>query len=104
MELRQLRYLCAIAREGSFTRAAETLFVSQSALSQQIQSLEQEVGAPLLDRARRGVRLTAAGDILHHHAQRVLRELAQARVALDNWKAYNAVICGSVWCRRSMPI
>ncbi|MDX2163383.1 MAG: transcriptional regulator CynR [bacterium] len=84
MELRQLRYLCAVARENHFTRAAETLFVTQSALSQQIQSLEQEVGVSLLDRSKRGVRLTAAGEVLVHHAQRVLHELELARVALDD--------------------
>lgn len=84
MELRQLRYLCAVAREGHFTRAAESLFLTQSALSQQIQSLEAEVGTPLLDRSKRGARLTAAGEVLVFHAQRMLRELELARVALDD--------------------
>ncbi len=83
MELRHLRYLLAIAEEANFTRAAEKLFVSQSALSQQIQALEQEVGTVLLDRSKRGVRLTAAGVVLQHHAQRVLRELDQASVAMQ---------------------
>jgi LysR family transcriptional regulator, cyn operon transcriptional activator len=84
MELRQLRYLCAVARESHFTRAAETLYVTQSALSQQIQQLEQEVGVALIDRSRKGARLTAAGEVLTHHAQRVLHELELARVALDD--------------------
>lgn len=83
MELRQLRYLLAIAEEANFTRASEKVFVSQSALSQQIQALEQEVGTVLLDRSKRGVRLTAAGEILHHHAQRIFLELEQAKVALQ---------------------
>ncbi len=83
MELRQLRYLLAIVEDANFTRAAERVFVSQSALSQQIQALEQEVGATLLDRSKRGVRLTAAGEVLHHHAQRVLQELEQAQVAIQ---------------------
>lgn len=83
MELRQLRYLIAVVQEANFTRAAEQVFVTQSALSQQIQALEQEVGAVLLERSRRGVRLTAAGEILVHHAQRIFLELEQARVALE---------------------
>ncbi len=82
MELRQLRYLMAVANTGNFTRAAETLYVTQSALSQQIQSLEQEVGTVLLDRSKRGTRLTAAGEILMQHASRALHELEQASLAL----------------------
>ena len=61
MNLRQLRYLLAIADEGSFTRAAEQLLVAQPSLSQQIKSLEQELGGALLERLPKGVRLTAAG-------------------------------------------
>lgn len=83
MELRQLRYLLAIAEEGNFTRAAEKVFVSQSALSQQIQLLEQEIGAPVLSRGKRGVHLTAAGEVLQRHALRVFHELEQARVVID---------------------
>lgn len=83
MEFRQLRYLATIAEEANFTRASEKLFVSQSALSQQIQALEQEVGTLLLDRSKRGVRLTAAGEILYHHARRIFVELEQAQTALQ---------------------
>lgn len=83
MELRQLQYLVEIAKEANFTRASEKVFVSQSALSQQIQALEQEVGTVLLDRSRRGVRLTAAGEILYRHAQRIFLELGQAETAIQ---------------------
>jgi len=83
MELRQLRYLLAVAEEGNFTRAAANVFVSQSALSQQIQALETEVGAVLLNRSKRGVHLTAAGEILAQHALRVMHELEQAEVAMQ---------------------
>ena len=83
MEIRQLRYLMAIAEEANFTRAAEKVFVSQSALSQQIQVLEQEVGTVLLDRSKRGVRLTSAGEILFRHAERIMLELEQAQVAIQ---------------------
>lgn len=82
MELRQLRYLLAIAEEGNFTRAAEKVFVSQSALSQQIQTLEQELETILLERSRKGIRLTPAGQILCDHAWRVVHEIEQAQVAI----------------------
>src|SRR5881394_3084112 len=61
MNLRQLQYLVAIADEGSFSRAAERLFVAQPSLSQQIKSLERELGGQLLERLPSGVRLTGAG-------------------------------------------
>jgi DNA-binding transcriptional LysR family regulator len=62
VNLRQLQYFLAIADEGSFTRAAQRLLVAQPSLSQQIKSLEQELGGPLLERLPTGVRLTAAGN------------------------------------------
>ena len=83
MELRHLQYLLTVAEEGSFTRAARKLFVSQPALSQQIRQLEEELGSTLLDRVGRGVRLTAAGEIFIQHARRVFTELDEARVALQ---------------------
>src|SRR5215469_1960826 len=61
MELRHLRYFIAVAEELSFTRAATALHVAQSAVSAQIQLLEQDVGVPLLERSSRRVELTAAG-------------------------------------------
>jgi DNA-binding transcriptional LysR family regulator len=61
MNLRQLEYFVAIADEGSFTRAAERLLVAQPSLSQQMKSLERELGGQLLERLPIGVRLTAAG-------------------------------------------
>jgi DNA-binding transcriptional LysR family regulator len=64
LQLRHLRYLVAVAEAGTFTRAAEQLFIAQPTLSQQIARLEQLVGAPLLVRGRDGVRLTTAGAVL----------------------------------------
>ncbi|HWH10338.1 MAG TPA: LysR family transcriptional regulator [Solirubrobacteraceae bacterium] len=82
MELRQLEYFVAVARHGQFTRAADALWVTQPALSQQIRRLEAELGVVLLRRTSRGVRLTAAGEDLFAHAQVVLGELARAREAI----------------------
>ena len=70
MELRDLRTLVTVVRTGSFTAAAAQLGYTQSAVSQQVQSLEQEVGRPLLE--RRPVRPTAAGARLIEHANRIL--------------------------------
>ena len=61
MELHQLRYFCAVAETGSFSRAAEQSHVSQPSLSQQIMKLEDELGARLFDRLGRSVRLTEQG-------------------------------------------
>ena len=72
LELRHLRYFAAVADAGTFTHAAERLFVSQPTLSQQIRRLEQIVGTPLLNRRRDGVRLTAAGTALLETARDVL--------------------------------
>jgi len=72
IELRHLRYFVALADAGSFTRAAERVFIAQPTLSQQIGRLEQLVGTPLLHRGRDGVRLTAAGAALLDGARDVL--------------------------------
>jgi len=79
MELHQLRYFCAVAESGSFSRAAEQSHVSQPSLSQQILKLEDELGARLFDRLGRSVRLTEVGKTFLPRARAVLRELEAAR-------------------------
>lgn len=79
MELHQLRYFCAVAETGSFSRAAEQSHVSQPSLSQQILKLEDELGARLFDRLGRSVRLTDLGKAFLPRARAVLRELEAAR-------------------------
>jgi DNA-binding transcriptional LysR family regulator len=83
MELRQLQYFVAVARHGQFTAAAEELWLTQSALSQQVRRLEAEVGVALLHRSSRGVVPTAAGEELLVHAETLLAEAARARATLD---------------------
>jgi DNA-binding transcriptional LysR family regulator len=72
MELRQLRYVVAVAEEGNFTRAAARAHVAQPAVSQQIALVERELGAPLFERSPRGVALTPAGAAFLPHAQAAL--------------------------------
>lgn len=80
MELKELRTLVAIAQTGSFTAAAAQLGYTQSAVSQQIRSLELEVGRPLLE--RRPLRPTPAGARLIEHAHRILMRVDVARAEL----------------------
>lgn len=72
MEMHQLRYFVAVARTGSFSRAAEQCFVSQPSLSQQIQKLERGLGQRLFDRLGRRAALTDAGRLLLERAQAIL--------------------------------
>src|SRR5580658_10386930 len=72
LELRHLRYFVALADEGSFTHAAEQIFIAQPTLSQQIRRLEEIIGTPLLQRRREGLRLTKAGRVLLEEARVVL--------------------------------
>jgi DNA-binding transcriptional LysR family regulator len=78
MELRHLRYFKAVADELNFTRAANGLRVAQSAVSSQIQDLEDELGVVLLERSRRRVRLTAAGQAFVEATERILRSVEDA--------------------------
>src|SRR5215218_10403529 len=82
MELRQLRYLVALADERHFTRAAAREHIAQPALSQQIRRLEAEVGLALVERTTRRVAMTAAGELLVARARRILAEVDDAQAEL----------------------
>lgn len=79
MEIHQLRYFCAVAETGSFTRAAEREQVAQPSLSQQVIKLEEELGVRLFDRLGRTVRLTDLGQIFLPRARVILNELKAAK-------------------------
>jgi LysR family transcriptional regulator, nitrogen assimilation regulatory protein len=82
MQFRQLRYFVKIVDAGSFSRAASVVHVAQPALSQQIAELEERLGVMLLQRSARGVRPTAAGEILYREASAILHQLDQLPSAI----------------------
>lgn len=83
MEIHQLRYVVAVAEEGSFSHAAEREHVAQPSLSQQIQKLEAELDQQLFDRLPRSVVLTEAGRCLLDYARKILAGIADARRCVD---------------------
>ena len=78
LDLKRLRVLGEVARQSSFSAAAEALYLSQSAVSQQVATLEREVGMPLLERTRNGPKLNEAGKTLVRHAEAALARLEEA--------------------------
>jgi DNA-binding transcriptional LysR family regulator len=84
MELRQLEYLAAVVSHGSFGRAAQAIYVTQSALSQQISRLEDELGLTLLHRGPKGVEPTPAGLEFLDHARAILGRVSEARAMVDD--------------------
>jgi DNA-binding transcriptional LysR family regulator len=83
LEVRRLRVLLEVARQGSFTAAARTLSYTPSAVSQQIAALEREAGTTLVERGPRGVLLTEPGRILAREADEILGRLAAAELELQ---------------------
>ena len=79
MDIRQLQYLAALAREKHFTRAAQACNVTQPTLSGRIRQLEQELGVPIVERGQRYIGLTAEGE----------RVLKWTHLILDNWQSLN---------------
>jgi LysR family hydrogen peroxide-inducible transcriptional activator len=93
VEIHQLKYVCAIADTGSFSRAAERCHIAQPSLSQQVLKLEEDLGAKLFDRLGRSIRLTEAGRAFVHHARSILAQMDAARSSVAD---KNADFRGSV--------
>ena len=82
MELRQFKYYLAIVDAGSLSRAAQHLYVAQSALSKQLAELEAELGVRLLVRSRSGVATTEAGKVFYEYAQGITKQIGDAQAAV----------------------
>jgi len=83
LNVNRMRMLREVAARGSIVAAAQALYMSPSAVSQQMATLEREAGVPLLERVGRGVRLTSAGERLVEYANRVLAVLEEAQADVD---------------------
>ena len=80
MNLRHLEHWLALAETGSFSRAAEKLHITQSALSRSIQALEEELGGPLVDRIGKRNELTPLGHAVLERARRIVHEAAELKL------------------------
>jgi len=98
MQIHQLRYFCAIARTGSFTRAAEQEHLAQPSLSQQVRKLEDELGTRLFDRLGRSVRLTSFGETFLPRAEAILRQVEDAKHEIEEMAGVERgkVVIGSI--------
>ncbi len=111
MDWDKLRVFHAAAAAGSFTHAADTLHLSQSAISRQVSALEQEVGVPLFHRHARGLVLTEQGEMLYRTAHEVLMKLESVKVRLAEAKdrpsgmlrVSTTVGLGSGWLTERIP-
>jgi len=86
MNLHQLEIFVAVAESGSFSRAAESVLLTQSTVSQHVAALENEVGVRLFDRTGRGAELTDAGQLFRQHVRQVLADCADLRQAMARFR------------------
>ncbi len=84
MDFHKLKIFLEVARQKSFTRAAENIFLSQPTVSAHIKKLEDELGTPLLDRRKQELKLTGAGKILFKYGQQLLETRAEALAAIQD--------------------
>ncbi|MBB3109719.1 DNA-binding transcriptional LysR family regulator [Paenibacillus phyllosphaerae] len=87
MDVRHLHYFLEVARQKSFTRAAEALFITQPTISKMIKNLEEELGVILFDRVGKRIELTDAGAILLAQAQQMVQSFEQMQGSLDELTA-----------------
>jgi len=77
--IRQLQYFIAVAEEGTVSGAAQSLSISQSAVTEAIKELESDLGVELFERHRRGLTITQKGHQFYRHAARILADVSDAR-------------------------
>lgn len=107
MEFKQLQYFLSAAEYLNFTEAAQACFIVQSAMSQQISSLEKELGVTLFVREKRVLRLTAEGETLVLEARKILNQVNHSRLLVQSIaKGYQHVFrigCNGDLCRENLP-
>ncbi|HCX85790.1 MAG TPA: LysR family transcriptional regulator [Micrococcales bacterium] len=84
MEIRTLRAFVEVVRQGGFSQAAKTIFATQSTVSKAVRQIEDEIGAPLLDRLGHRSTLTVAGEVVYRRAVRILAERESLMAELDD--------------------
>ena len=94
MELRELKYFLAVAREENITKAAEYLYITQPSLTRQIQNMEREVGQPLFSRSGRKMVLTEAGMLLRKRAEEIVSLYEKAE---NEWLNFSDSVNGEVY-------
>ncbi len=94
MDIRELKYFLAVAREENISKAADYLFITQPSLSRQIQSLEQEIGRPLFNRGKRKMTLTGTGMLLRKYAEEIIELYEKTQKALA---APSETVAGDVY-------
>jgi LysR family transcriptional regulator, low CO2-responsive transcriptional regulator len=103
----QLRAFVTLARTGSYTQTAKELFLTHSAISHSMRALERDAGCRLLTKMAKKITLTEAGEALLRHAERVVREMEQARETLKNlgrWGFQRLRLAGdTAFCQRFVP-
>jgi DNA-binding transcriptional LysR family regulator len=107
MDFRELRCFVTVAETGSFTRAGGRLEISQSAVSQQIRSLEESLGTPLFTRRTREVALTQAGNVLLPYARQILAKVDEARAVVSDFEGLGRgrviIGAGGAICHHVLP-
>jgi DNA-binding transcriptional LysR family regulator len=107
MDIRGLKTFLAVAETRSFTRAGARLKVSQSAVSQQIRSLEESVGTAVFTRRSRSVTLTQAGNVLLPYARQILAKVEEARAVISDYEGMGrgrvAIGAGGAICHHILP-
>lgn len=94
MDIKQLRYFCAVADEGQVTKAAKKLHMAQPPLSQQIKNLQEDLASKLFERHGRSLQLTASGKVLYKKAKKILQDLEETIIEVqETEEGVRGVLC-----------
>ena len=91
VDIQSIQAFLAVSESGSFSRAADALFLTQPAISKRIQAMEQSLDTPLFDRVGKSVRLTEAGRALLPSCKRILEEIEESRRIISNLRRTTSV-------------